>query len=157
MWEPASVEERLTVVSAEWLRRVTLVWEDPSGQIHVFPGDVVVEVAGLPSHQGCMQLSRNSFQAETRSVFLLLCLFGKRRREEIKNSPTRTCRTLWNDKLFRQTSVLSNLCGETKNTFQDEIWNSSAKILITQSHCIKNYKLALACPGLLCTLKVLLV
>lgn len=37
------------------------------------------------------------------------------------------------------------------------ILNSSAKILITQSHCIKYYKLALACSGLLCTLKVLLV
>lgn len=87
MWEPASVEERPTVVSALWLRQVTLAWEDPSVQIHVFPGDVVVEVAGLPSHQGCMQLSRNSFQAETRSVFLLLCLFAKGRRKEIKKNP----------------------------------------------------------------------
>lgn len=87
MWEPASAEEHPTAVSAAWLRRVTLAWEDPSGQIHVFPGGAVVEVAGLPSHRGCMQLSRNSFQAETRSVFLLLCLFGKRRKEEIKKNP----------------------------------------------------------------------
>lgn len=75
------------MVSAVWLHQVTLAWEVPSGQIHVFPGDVVAEVAGLPSHQGCTQLSRSSFQAETRSVSLLLCLFGKGRREEIKKAP----------------------------------------------------------------------
>lgn len=74
------------MVSALWLHRVTLALEDLSVQIHVFPGDVVAEVVGLPFHQGCMQLSRNSFQAETRSVFLLLCLFAKGKKEEKKRN-----------------------------------------------------------------------
>lgn len=160
VWEPASSEGHRTVVSAVWLHQVTLAWEVPSGQIHVFPGDVVAEVAGLPSHQGCTQLSRSSFQAETRSVSLLLCLFGKGRREEIKKNPTSTHRALWNDKLSR-CRVLSFLTCvvklETHSKMRSYIWNPSANILITQSHHIKNYKLVLACSGLLCTLKVFLV
>lgn len=80
MWEPTSVEERPTVVSAAWLRWVSPALEGPSVQIHVVPGDVAAEVAVLPFHRGYMQLSRNSFQAETRSVFLLLCLFARGRR-----------------------------------------------------------------------------
>lgn len=160
MWGPASAEERPTAVSAAWSRRVTLAGGDPSGQIHAFPGGVVVEVAGLPSRQGCRQLSRNSFQAETHSVFLLLCLFGKGRREEIKKKPRSTRRSLWNDKSFRCRLLSFLTCVvklKTHSKMKSYIWNPSAKILITQSHHIKNYKLALACSGLLYTLKVLLV
>lgn len=82
------------MVSASWLRWVTLALGDPSVQIHVFPGDAVVEVAGLPFHQGCMQLSRNSFQAETHSVFLLLWFFVKERREE-KEKKNHNTITYW--------------------------------------------------------------
>lgn len=62
------------MVSAARLRWVSPALEGPSVQIHAVPGDVAAEVAVPPFHQGYTQLSRNSFQAETRSVFLLLCL-----------------------------------------------------------------------------------
>lgn len=108
------------MVSALWLHRVTLASEDPSVQIHVFPGDVVAGVAGLPFHQGCMQLSRNSFQAETRSVFLLLCLFAKGRIEERKKNKPQSHAGPYEVTSHSDRDFCSKSHDKAKNWFQDE-------------------------------------